>query len=236
MLYTVAALARRLGVPFRSGGSLSASKLPDAQAAYEIGGDAAADDPRRRQLRAPRRRVAGGRAGDRLREVRPRLRPARDDGDVRQGARPVSDNGQALDAIREQPARQCTSSARPTRWPTSRPRSTARARPTTRPSSSGSRRASLDAAQRANKLWKERLAAYEPPPIDDAIDEELREYVARRKAELPDSVRMMPRILWQHTRRPSSSFLPQKHEPDSAAAIRTTVVVMSATEFGGCVV
>jgi trimethylamine:corrinoid methyltransferase-like protein len=31
----VAALARRLGVPFRSGGSLCASKLPDAQAAYE---------------------------------------------------------------------------------------------------------------------------------------------------------------------------------------------------------
>ena len=28
-------LARRLGVPFRSGGSLCASKLPDAQAAYE---------------------------------------------------------------------------------------------------------------------------------------------------------------------------------------------------------
>ncbi len=35
VLYTVAALARRLGVPFRSGGSLTASKLPDAQAAYE---------------------------------------------------------------------------------------------------------------------------------------------------------------------------------------------------------
>src|SRR6476659_3739218 len=35
VLYTIAALARRLGVPFRSGGSLSASKLPDAQAAYE---------------------------------------------------------------------------------------------------------------------------------------------------------------------------------------------------------
>ena len=31
----VAALARRLGVPFRSGGGLCASKMPDAQAAYE---------------------------------------------------------------------------------------------------------------------------------------------------------------------------------------------------------
>ena len=35
VLYAMAALARRLGVPFRSGGSLTASKLPDAQAAYE---------------------------------------------------------------------------------------------------------------------------------------------------------------------------------------------------------
>ncbi|GIS86391.1 MAG: hypothetical protein CM1200mP17_09590 [Woeseia sp.] len=31
----VGALARRLGVPFRSGGGLCASKIPDAQAAYE---------------------------------------------------------------------------------------------------------------------------------------------------------------------------------------------------------
>src|SRR5215469_13514028 len=35
VLYTMAALARRLGVPFRSGGGLCASKIPDAQAAYE---------------------------------------------------------------------------------------------------------------------------------------------------------------------------------------------------------
>ena len=35
VLYVMAALARRLGVPFRSGGSLCASKIADAQAAYE---------------------------------------------------------------------------------------------------------------------------------------------------------------------------------------------------------
>ena len=35
VIFTCAALARRLGVPFRSGGGLCASKLPDAQAAYE---------------------------------------------------------------------------------------------------------------------------------------------------------------------------------------------------------
>src|SRR6188472_300729 len=35
VLYTLAACARRLGVPFRSGGALTASKVADAQAAYE---------------------------------------------------------------------------------------------------------------------------------------------------------------------------------------------------------
>jgi len=35
VLFIAAALARRLGVPFRSGGGLCASKIPDAQAAYE---------------------------------------------------------------------------------------------------------------------------------------------------------------------------------------------------------
>src|ERR1700674_2554815 len=35
VLYTMAALARRLEVPFRSGGALCGSKIPDAQAAFE---------------------------------------------------------------------------------------------------------------------------------------------------------------------------------------------------------
>ncbi len=35
MLFVMAALARRLGVPFRSGGNLTASKVPDYQAAFE---------------------------------------------------------------------------------------------------------------------------------------------------------------------------------------------------------
>src|SRR5262249_10229640 len=35
VLYVMAALARRLGVPFRSGGALTASKIADAQAAFE---------------------------------------------------------------------------------------------------------------------------------------------------------------------------------------------------------
>jgi trimethylamine--corrinoid protein Co-methyltransferase len=43
---------------------------------------------------------------------------------------------------------------------------------------------SLDTAKRANALWKKLLAAYEPPPLDPAIDAALKDYVARRKSEL----------------------------------------------------
>ena len=46
---------------------------------------------------------------------------------------------------------------------------------------------SSDAMARANRLWKERLAAYEAPAIDPAIDDALKSFVAKRKAELPDS-------------------------------------------------
>jgi trimethylamine--corrinoid protein Co-methyltransferase len=46
---------------------------------------------------------------------------------------------------------------------------------------------SLDAAQRANAIWKRTLAEYEAPPIDPAVDEALLDFIARRKASMPDS-------------------------------------------------
>jgi trimethylamine--corrinoid protein Co-methyltransferase len=42
---------------------------------------------------------------------------------------------------------------------------------------------SPEAPGKANRIFKELLAAYEPPPIDPAIGEELSAFVARRKAE-----------------------------------------------------
>lgn len=39
------------------------------------------------------------------------------------------------------------------------------------------------ALERANKVWKERLASYEEPPMDPAIHEELDAFVEKRKAE-----------------------------------------------------
>jgi trimethylamine--corrinoid protein Co-methyltransferase len=46
---------------------------------------------------------------------------------------------------------------------------------------------SLDAAQRANRIWKRTLAEYEAPPIEPAVDEALNEFINRRKASMPDS-------------------------------------------------
>lgn len=44
-----------------------------------------------------------------------------------------------------------------------------------------------DAAQRANRIWKERLHEFQPPPLDVAIDEALRDFIDRRKTSMPDA-------------------------------------------------
>jgi trimethylamine--corrinoid protein Co-methyltransferase len=48
------------------------------------------------------------------------------------------------------------------------------------------RNGAKDAATRAGEFARKRLAEYERPPLDDAIDQELQEYVIRRRAELGD--------------------------------------------------
>jgi trimethylamine--corrinoid protein Co-methyltransferase len=47
---------------------------------------------------------------------------------------------------------------------------------------------SLDHAARATRRWRELLETYERPPLDPALEEELVEYVERRAAELGDPV------------------------------------------------
>ncbi|MBK0397603.1 trimethylamine methyltransferase family protein [Limibaculum sp. M0105] len=46
---------------------------------------------------------------------------------------------------------------------------------------------SEDAMTRANRRWKQVLAEYEAPPMDEAIREALEDFVARRKSEMPDA-------------------------------------------------
>jgi trimethylamine--corrinoid protein Co-methyltransferase len=185
VLYAVAALARRLGVPFRSGGSLCASKLPDAQAAFE---SAATLQPTilggvNFVLHAAGWLEGGLAIGyekfvldcDQLGMMATFVKGL-----------DLSDNGQALDAIRDhEPGMHFLGTPH-----TLANFETAFYRSSTADNSSfeqWSEEGGLDAAQRANKVWKEQLASYESPPIDDAIDEELRDFVARRKAVLPDS-------------------------------------------------
>jgi trimethylamine---corrinoid protein Co-methyltransferase len=43
-----------------------------------------------------------------------------------------------------------------------------------------------DATERAGEIWRKTLQEYEQPPIDEAVDAQLREYVKRRRAELGD--------------------------------------------------
>jgi trimethylamine--corrinoid protein Co-methyltransferase len=186
VLYVVAQLARRLGVPFRSGGSLCASKLPDAQAAYESANTLQAT-------------VLGG--------VNFVLHAAGwlegglaigyekfvlDDDQLGMMATFVrgvdlSPNGQALDAIRENGPGQHFLGTQHTLANFEN----AFYRSTTADNASYEQwveDGALDAAQRANAIWKRQLAAYEPPPIDDAIDEELRAFVTQRKSEMPDEI------------------------------------------------
>ncbi len=44
----------------------------------------------------------------------------------------------------------------------------------------------LTEEQRANGLWKQMLADYEAPPLDQSIDEALQDFMARKKAAVPD--------------------------------------------------
>jgi trimethylamine---corrinoid protein Co-methyltransferase len=49
-----------------------------------------------------------------------------------------------------------------------------------------SRNGGRDAAERAGQIYRERLQEFTPPPLDDAVRQELEEYVVRRRAELGD--------------------------------------------------
>ena len=48
------------------------------------------------------------------------------------------------------------------------------------------RRGAKDASARAGDIWRAKLEEYEQPPLDDAVRARLQDYVARRRAELGD--------------------------------------------------
>jgi trimethylamine--corrinoid protein Co-methyltransferase len=185
VLYTLAACARRLGLPFRSGGALTASKLPDAQAAYE-----SANTMQPTLLAGVHfvLHVAGWLEGGLAMGYEKFILDADQAGAWHAFARGVdlSPNGQALDAIvANGPGQHFLGSAH-----TLANFETAFYRSTVADNNSFEQwelEGSRDAAERANATWKRQLAEYEPPPIDDAVDAELREWIERRKASFPDS-------------------------------------------------
>ena len=186
VLYTCAALARRLGVPFRSGGSLTSSKVADAQAAYE---SASTMIPTVMAGVNFVLHAAGWLEGGLSIGYE---KFVLDDDQLGMFATFVkgldlSDNGLALDAILENPHGQhFLGSAH-----TLANFENAFYRSETADNNSFEQWAeegSPDSIVRANAIWKRRLASYEPPPLDSAIDEELQTFIARRKAELPNEI------------------------------------------------
>jgi trimethylamine--corrinoid protein Co-methyltransferase len=185
VLYVMAALARRLGVPFRSGGNLSASKVADAQAAYE---SAATFQPTILAGVNFVLHAAGWLEGGLTIGYEKFILDADQCGmaGVFVNGVDMSPNGQALDAIRENgPGMHFLGNSH-----TLANFETAFYRSEIADNNSFEQwleDGGQDAAQRANGIWKRMLRAYEAPPIDPGVDEALLAFIAQRKASAPDS-------------------------------------------------
>ncbi len=178
-------LARRLGIPFRTGGSLCAAKVADAQAAYESAQTLLPT------LMAGTNFVlhgAGWLEGGLASGYEKFVMDADQLGMMQVLANNIdlSENGQAMDAIREVgPGSHFLGCNH-----TQRNFETAFYRSNIADNNSFEQwlaEGEQDAAQRANKLWKRMLSEYEAPPIDPGIDEALQEFIAGKKAAVPDS-------------------------------------------------
>lgn len=185
VLYVMAALARRLGVPFRSGGGLCGSKIADAQAAFE-----AANTLLPTSLAGVNfvLHTAGWLEGGLSMGYEKFIMDVDQAGMMHTllAGVDMSENGQAMDAIREVgPGKHFLGCAH-----TQANFETAFYRSPIADNNSFEQwdiEGRQDLAQRANTRWKKLLAEYEAPPLDPAIDESICDYINRRKASFPDS-------------------------------------------------
>ena len=185
VLLGCAKLARRLGVPFRSGGSLTGSKTADAQAAYEsshtitptvMGGVNFV-------LHA-----AGWMEGGLVADYRKLLLDA-DQLTMMQrmvGGIDLSDNGQAMDALRETgPGKHFLGSSHTQAnfedafWRSDLADNTT--------FEQWSSEGCIESAKRAENRARKMLADYVAPDLDPAIDEALQAFKAKRMEELPNA-------------------------------------------------
>ncbi|OLS51645.1 trimethylamine methyltransferase family protein [Rhodovulum sulfidophilum] len=178
-------LARRLGLPFRSGGALCGSKLPDAQAAYETANtlNAALLGGVNFMLHA-----AGWLEGGLVASYEKFVMDADQLGALhRMAAGVVTDEAaQAMDALREVgPGGHFLGCAhtqahfREAFWRTD----LLDYKPFETWDEEGARDTATLASDRVRKL----LASFEAPALDPARREAVEDYMARRKAEMPDA-------------------------------------------------
>ena len=184
--FGAAQLARRMGVPFRSGGSLCGSKLPDAQAAYE-----SASTMWSTLLSGVNfcLHAAGWLEGGLASGYEKLIMDADQLTMFQKFAEGVdfSENGQALDAIREVgPGSHYLGCAH-----TQANFETAFWRSSLADNNSFEQwrdEGGKDIVVRANERWKQMLRDYQAPPLDQGIDDQLVEFMAKRKEVLPDNV------------------------------------------------
>ncbi|MDA8870507.1 trimethylamine methyltransferase family protein [Rhizobiaceae bacterium] len=185
VLYGAAQFARKFGIPFRSGGSLTGSKLPDAQAAYEsantlqptlLGGVNFA-------LHSAGW-LEGGLVSDYEKFVMDCDQLAAQQ-KMSEGV-DVSEDGQAMGAIRQVgPGNHYLGCDH-----TQANFKTAFYRSTVADNNSFEQwevEGEKTAPQRANAIARKWIDDHVAPPMDPAIREALEEYVARRRAEMPDA-------------------------------------------------
>lgn len=185
VLYGCAKLARRLGVPFRSGGSLTAAKTVDSQSAYEsantiiptvMGGVNFA------------LHSAGWMEGGLVSDFRKLVLDADQLSMMSRmvGGIDMSENGQAMDAIRETgPGKHFLGSSHTQRnfedafWRSELADNTT--------FEQWSSEGGLESGKRAEKMARKMLSEYQAPALDPAIDEALIAFKTKRMEELPDA-------------------------------------------------
>jgi len=186
MIFATAQLARRLKVPCRSGGSLCASKVADAQAAYESAHTLLPSLLAGVNLVT---HAAGWLEGGLVASYEKFVMDADQCAMMQMLAQgmDLSERGQALDAIREVgPGSHFLGCAH-----TLANFETAFYQSTIADYSSfeqWSLEGKLTAEQRAHRVWKKMLADYQDPGIDPAQDEAMLDFIVRRKAVLSDTI------------------------------------------------
>jgi trimethylamine--corrinoid protein Co-methyltransferase len=184
MVLACGQLARRLGVPFHTVGSLSASKLPDAQAEQEATWGILMS-----MLAGANviNHATGWLEGGLVTGFEKTIIDADLCGKVASLFEGIdlSPNAQAMDAIEAVgPGSHFLGSAH-----TQSNFLSAFYRSSISDNNSFEQwnaEGGLDAAQRANRQWKRLLEEYADPGLDPAIDEALQAFIARRKESMPD--------------------------------------------------